>query len=102
MSATSVPTPEYVERLYMHRGEAYFTVVVCPHCKLNCRLLWPARLTAYPKGTFESRVPCGLDSSRYTKRLNQRLPVYAKRDRSSDVAKGAAEFSFARRIPSPV
>ena len=65
MSATPVPAPEYKERLYIHRGEPYFTVVICPGCKLNSRLLWPARLTAYPKGTFKFECSrCLLISSR--------------------------------------
>ena len=57
MSATPVPAPEYKERLYKLRGDLYFTMVVCPHCKLNSRLLWPARLTSYPKGMF--KFECG-------------------------------------------
>jgi hypothetical protein len=56
MSATPVPA-QYKERLYMHRGEPYFTVVTCPCCKLRSRLLWPARLTKYPERMF--KFECG-------------------------------------------
>ena len=65
MSATPVPAPEYKERLYMHRGAPCYTVVMCPGCKLQSRLLWPARLTEYPKGNFKFECPrCLLISSR--------------------------------------
>jgi len=57
MSATPVPAPEFKERLYKDQhGHPYFTMVVCPHCKLNSRLLWPARLTKYP--THTSKFEC--------------------------------------------
>jgi hypothetical protein len=57
MSATQVPAPEYKDRLYTHHGEPCFTVVICPGCKLTSRLLWPARLATYPKGTFKFECP---------------------------------------------
>ncbi len=66
MSTTPVPAPEYKERLYKDsHGHLYFTMVVCPHCKLNSRLLWPARLTSYPKETFKFECPrCYVVTSR--------------------------------------
>jgi hypothetical protein len=57
MSTTPAPTTDYKERLYMYRGSLYFTVVICPGCKLNSRLLWPTRLTKYPSGTFKFECP---------------------------------------------
>ena len=57
MSATPVPAPEYKERLYIYQGSAYFTIVVCPRCKLNARLLWPARLATYPEVDFKFECP---------------------------------------------
>jgi len=35
MSATPVPAAEYKDRLYVHQGALYFTVVICPGCKLK-------------------------------------------------------------------
>ena len=66
MSATPVPAPEqFKERLYVHRGSLYYTIVMCPGCKLQSRLLWPARLTSYPKGIFKFECPrCQLIISR--------------------------------------
>jgi len=53
MSATPVPAP-YKEKLYKDRnGDSYYTVVRCPCCRLQSRLLWPARLTSYPLGMFK-------------------------------------------------
>ena len=57
MSTKPVLAPEYKDRLYKDKGSLYFTVVVCPGCKLSCRLLWPARLTEYPTGTFKFECP---------------------------------------------
>jgi len=58
MSATPVPAPQYKEKLYKDKhGHPYFTLVNCPCCKLRSRLLWPARLTEYPKGMF--KFECG-------------------------------------------
>jgi hypothetical protein len=58
MSSTPVPVTEFKERLFKDQhGHPYFTMVVCPHCKLNSRLLWPTRLTSYPKGMF--KFECG-------------------------------------------
>jgi hypothetical protein len=31
------------------RGEMYFTLVYCPACNLEFRLLWPVTLLTYPK-----------------------------------------------------
>src|SRR5215467_194946 len=65
MSATPLPAPEYKERLYVHRGSLHHTVVKCPSCKLQSRLLWPGRLAAYPEGNFRFECHrCLLISSR--------------------------------------
>jgi hypothetical protein len=41
--------PPYRTKLLMARGENYFTMVHCPACKLEFRLLWPATLLSYPR-----------------------------------------------------
>ena len=43
------------------RGETYFTLVYCPACNLEFRLLWPVTLLTYPeKQTLHLKCPsCG-------------------------------------------
>jgi len=57
MSATPI-LAAYKDRLYKdNHGHLYFTLVKCPCCKLQSRLLWPARLMEYPKTPF--KFECG-------------------------------------------
>jgi hypothetical protein len=40
------------------RGEMYFTLVYCPACNLEFRLLWPVTLLTYPeKKTLHMKCP---------------------------------------------
>jgi len=40
------------------RGETHFTLVYCPACNLQFRLLWPVVLVTYPeKKTFHLKCP---------------------------------------------
>jgi hypothetical protein len=49
----SMPDPHtatpYRAKLFMDKGESYFTMVHCPACKVEFRLLWPVTLLSYPK-----------------------------------------------------
>jgi hypothetical protein len=38
-----------VAKLFKSNGEDYFTMVHCPGCNLEFRLLWPGTLLRYPE-----------------------------------------------------
>jgi hypothetical protein len=48
MSAPQTATP-YRAKLFMSRGESYFTMVHCPGCQVEFRLLWPVSVLKYPE-----------------------------------------------------
>jgi len=60
---TAPPSAEpYRAKLWRNkRGETYFTLVYCPECNLEFRLLWPVILLTYPeKKTLHLKCPsCG-------------------------------------------
>ena len=48
--ATPSPTP-YRAKLFMSEGESYFTLVTCPRCRVDFRLLWPVTVLNYPENS---------------------------------------------------
>jgi ribosomal protein S27E len=46
--STPAATP-YRAKLFKARGEYYFTMVHCPGCSLEFRLLWPVAVLTYPE-----------------------------------------------------
>jgi hypothetical protein len=56
----AIPQAEpYRAKLWKNkRGEMYFTLVYCPKCNLEFRLLWPVTLLNYPeKQTLHLKCP---------------------------------------------
>jgi phage FluMu protein Com len=47
-AATPSPTP-YRAKLFMSKGDSYFTIVTCPRCRVDFRLRWPVTLLNYPE-----------------------------------------------------
>lgn len=39
----------YRAKLFIKNGASYFTMVYCPACNLQFRLLWPATILNYPE-----------------------------------------------------
>ena len=50
LSAIPSPTP-YRSKLFISKGESYFTLVTCPRCRVDFRLLWPVTVLNYPENS---------------------------------------------------
>jgi hypothetical protein len=54
MAATpfAIPSPTpYRTKLFISKGESHFTLVTCPQCKVDFRLLWPVTVRNYPENS---------------------------------------------------
>jgi len=51
-AAPATPSPtRYRAKLFMSEGDSYFTLVACPRCRVDFRLLWPVTVLNYPKNS---------------------------------------------------